>query len=83
MSSQYFGFEDEETASISDLNKTSLHVQKKVETKDTTPDKLSISEIQALLCQDLSTVDSTIDSTTNDTSIFIDEVSNASLILIY
>lgn len=77
MSSQYFGFDDDETANISDIKKT-LNAPRRVQVEKTSPDKLSISQIQALLCQDLTTIDSTLDSSSNETSIYEDEVSKTS-----
>ncbi|XP_065221243.1 uncharacterized protein LOC135846204 [Planococcus citri] len=77
MSSQYFGFDDDATVSTSCIQKPSppppKPVMKKVTPCSPETSKLTISEIQALLCQDLTTLDGSVNSSINETSFYTDE----------
>lgn len=81
MSSQYFGFDDDATASTSCIQKSSPYPMKMAPKKVISEtEQLSISQIQALLCQDLTSLDGSTNISTNETSFYTDEVNFKTLI---
>lgn len=82
MTSQYFGFDDDETVEVLNTN-GNLAAGKNMASKPPSPVKIPISEIQALLSQDLTSNDSTKNSTLNESSFYAEEVSSFSIIFVH
>lgn len=85
MSSQYFGFEDEEITEVIDtIAKTSTAVRTPIEAR-VGSNEMSISEIHALLGKDSTIEESTLDSTVtvNESSFYGDDVSSVIFSKIY
>lgn len=78
MASQYFGFDDDETVEITDTSRNSA-MRNNIFNKPRSPEKIPITEIQALLTKDLTSNDTTMNSTLNESSFYADEVSSLSV----